>query len=82
MEYLGLESGLPGFRRRFTCDALLGIPLGPFPFRLRGSHPLRPAFPHRSARFIFPCQGPATPPGEPGGLAYSAFARRYLRNLC
>ncbi len=27
-------------------------------------------------------RGPATPRGEPRGLGSSAFARRYLRNLC
>ena len=48
MEYLGLESGLPGFRRGFTCPVLIGIPVGLSGFRLRGSHPLRPAFPCRS----------------------------------
>ena len=29
-----------------------------------------------------PCRGPATPRGMPRGLASSAFARHYLRNLC
>ena len=29
MEYLGLESGLPGFGRGFTCPVLIGIPVGP-----------------------------------------------------
>ena len=48
MEYLGLESGLPGFGRGFTCPVLIGIPVGLSGFRLRGSHPLRPAFPCRS----------------------------------
>ena len=28
MEYLALESGLPGFGRGFTCPALLGMPIG------------------------------------------------------
>lgn len=38
-EYLALESGLPGFRRRFTCDALLGIPLGWLLLSLTGLSP-------------------------------------------
>ena len=43
-----MESGLPGFGRGFTCPVLIGIPVGLSGFRLRGSHPLRPAFPCRS----------------------------------
>ena len=50
MEYLALESGLPGFGRGFTCPVLLGIPIGRTEgFRLRGSHPLWPLFPEGSA---------------------------------
>ena len=54
--------------------------------RVRGSHPLRPAFPDRSARMP-PDRGktPRRPcnPGrpKPPGLGSSAFARRYWRNL-
>ena len=54
--------------------------------RVRGSHPLRPAFPDRSARM--PTDRGKTPrrpcnPGrpKPPGLGSSAFARRYWRNL-
>ena len=37
------------FRQDFTCPALLVARLVPHsPLRLRGSHPLRPAFPDRS----------------------------------
>ena len=32
-------------------------------------------------RFFMPRRSPATPPGKPDGLASSAFARHYLRNL-
>ena len=49
-EYLGLEGGPPGFPRGFTCPAVLWILLAASVFRLRGSHPLRPAFPCSSAR--------------------------------
>ena len=48
-EYLALEDGPPIFRQDFTCPALLLSRLVPrTPLRLRGSHPLRPAFPDRS----------------------------------
>src|SRR5205823_5121252 len=39
----------------------LGFPLGQLEFRLRGSHPLWPAFPDGSAIFAGPNCGPATP---------------------
>jgi hypothetical protein len=49
-EYLALEDGPPMFRQDFTCPALLFANLVPPPcFRIRGYHPLSPAFPDRSA---------------------------------
>ena|SRR5579883_2640665 len=57
------------------------MPLGLRPCRLRGSHPLRPAIPGRSATGSGPNRGPTTPGGaSPPGLGWSAFARRYSRN--
>ena len=47
-----MDGGPPVFPRGFTCPAVLWIHSSLFRFRLRGSHPLRPAFPCRSA--IFP----------------------------
>ena len=48
-EYLALEDGPPIFRQDVTCPALLLSRLVPHsPLRLRGFHPLRPAFPDRS----------------------------------
>ena len=48
-EYLALEDGPPIFRQDFTCPALLVSSLVPHQdFRVRGYHPLRPAFPDRS----------------------------------
>ena len=48
-EYLALEDGPPIFRQDFTCPALLVSRLVPrTPLQVRGSHPLRPAFPDRS----------------------------------
>ena len=50
-EYLALEDGPPFFRQDSTCPALLVAALVPPPaFRIRGSHPLRPPFPERSAK--------------------------------
>ena len=37
------------FRQDFTCPALLKDPQG---LRIRGCHPLRPAFPDRSASLL------------------------------
>jgi hypothetical protein len=49
-EYLALEDGPPIFRQDFTCPALLLASLVPPPrFRIRGYHPLWPAFPDRFA---------------------------------
>ena len=44
-EYLGLRGGPRSFRQGFSCLVLLWIPLCQYVFRLRGFHPLRPAFP-------------------------------------
>ena len=52
-EYLALEDGPPIFRQDSTCPALLFATLvPPFPFRIRGYHPLLPDFPDRFARDI------------------------------
>jgi hypothetical protein len=49
-EYLALEDGPPIFGQDFTCPALLIAPLvPPRSFRIRGYHPLWPAFPDRFA---------------------------------
>ena len=45
-EYLALEDGPPMFRQDFSCPALLVVRLVPQQsFRVRGYHPLWPAFP-------------------------------------
>ena len=50
--------------------------------RIRGSHPLWPAFPKPfSCRFQIPC-AVRTPVRTRTGLGSSAFARRYWRNRC
>ena len=78
-EYLDLDRGRPGFGQGSSCPALLRILLDGLGFCVRGSHPLRPAFPCRSANlssFTLQSYNPAR-----GGLGSSAFARRYSRNL-
>jgi hypothetical protein len=52
-EYLALEDGPPIFRQDFTCPALLIAALvPPATFRVRGYHPLWPAFPDRFAKSL------------------------------
>ena len=48
-EYLALADGPAGFAQDFSCPALLRIPLRRSGLRVRGSHPLWPRFPARSA---------------------------------
>ena len=50
LEYLALPDGPGGFTQDFSCPAILRIPLGHRTVRVRGSHPLWPDFPDRSAR--------------------------------
>ena len=57
-EYLALGGGPPDFPQGSTCLAVLWIPPGPSRFRLRGFHPLRPAFPGCLANFSGPFCGP------------------------
>ena len=61
-----MDGGPPIFPRGFTCPAVLWILQLHFCFRLRGSHPLRPAFPCRSANFHGNLRSPN--PVKPEGL--------------
>ena len=65
-EYLGLESGLPIFRQDFTCPALL---------KDIGSHYAYGAVTHYGPTFQKVLLV------SPMSLAWSAFARHYLRSL-
>ena len=49
-EYLALGGGPPVFPQGFSCLVVLWIPLCHLAFRVRGFHPLWPAFPGRSTR--------------------------------
>ena len=79
-EYLALRGGPRAFHQGSTCLDVLWISPCRSPFRLRGFHPLWPAFPkpfHYSLRITYAVR---TPSCSHDGLGSSAFARRYLRN--
>ena len=80
-EYLALGDGPPGFRPASTCPALLRCQANVFPLRLRDSHPLRSNIPERFG-WVLRCRAWSYNPARssPGGLGWSAFARRYLRS--
>ena len=80
-KYLGLDDGPPSFPPDFTCPAVLRIPLTDSLFHLQDSHLLRSAFPCCSIRVHRAKCGPYPGRIAPSGLASSAFARHYLRNL-
>ena len=83
-EYLALPDGPGGFAQDSTCPALLRVPLCRSELRIRGSHPLWPDFPDRSARSdtyniaaLLPRNG-----RNRCGLGFSPFARHYWGNHC
>ena len=80
-EYLGLEGGPPVFPRDSSCPAVLWIQLDSNPFRLRGYHTLWPA--SQSVQLRILTHVAVRNPGDiaTSGLASSAFARHYSRNL-
>ena len=97
-ECSALEGGPPGFGPGSSCPALLGKESArSSELRLRGSHPVPPAFPGRSAddpvshlaRALGTRQSPPATPQvqrpqpvtEPAVWASPAFARRYSRDL-
>ncbi len=53
-----MDGGPPGFPRGFTCPAVLWKRRTKLGFRIRGSHPLWPAFPCRSPNLSRPCAAP------------------------
>ena len=77
-----MGGGPPAFPQGSSCLVVLRIPLCLLSLRVRGSHPLRPAFPkpfHWNSRIM---SAVLTPGCTHPGLGSSAFARRYLRNRC
>ena len=97
-ECSALEGGPPCFSPGFTCPDLLGeAVLQALPFRVRGSHPVPPAFPGRSATTKLSDCSPGIGPWDVAprdpraatplrlsactGLGWPGFARRYSRDL-
>ena len=77
-----MEGGPPRFPRDSPCPAVLGRKLGCVPaLRLRGSHPLWPAFPGCSARTATASWGTAAPPSlalNPTIATAAALARSWF----
>ena len=69
------------FSPDFSCPLILWILLAHFRFHLRGFHPLRPTFPDPSVSFHDARYSPNPNHISIVGLASSAFARHYSRNL-
>ena len=75
-----MGGGPPEFPQGFTCLVVLRIPLAALRFRIRGFHPVSPAFPK-----LF-CYPPAhllrsiTPKDKSLGLGSFHFARHYFGN--
>ena len=76
-----MEGGPPVFPADSTCPQVLWIQTANFTFRLRDYHSLWLGFPSHSAMLCraYVCPNPKSIATL--GLACSAFARRYLRNL-
>ena len=76
-----MRGGPRPFPQGSSCPVVLRIPLPSFFFRLRGFHPLRPAFP-APFRFFSGWSFAAPYPGAlpRPGLGSSRFARRYSGN--
>ncbi len=80
-EYLALRDGPRGFRRNFSCSAVLRILLGVVSISSTG---LSPSLAEFSKSFNYtnrlPYRSPTTPTSKLVGLGSSRFARRYSGN--
>ena len=77
-----MGGGPPDFPQGFSCLVVLRIPLAALRFRVRGFHPLWPAFPKP---FFYPLAHMSqsiTPKCTHSGLGSFPFARRYSGNRC
>jgi len=80
-EYSGLRMVPARCRQDCTVPPYLGSPLGQSPFRLRGSHPLWPAFSRRLAlQRTGPMRSHTTPTGVLRRFGLSASLAHYSRN--
>ena len=79
IECLALREGPRGFRPGFTCPTLLGYRIGPLALVAYGAVTRSgAAFQRASAnRSWIPWLRPHDPEGDPVGLGWSPFARRY-----
>ena len=77
-----MGGGPPDFPQGFSCLVVLRIPLAALRFRVRGFHPLWPAFPKP---FFYPLAHMSqsiTPECTHSGLGFFLFARRSSGNRC
>ena len=76
-----MGGGPPGFPQGFSCPVVLWILLPIARFRIRGFHPLWPAFPKPFCYRLIMASAVRNPDPPKGvGLASFPFARRYLGN--
>ena len=78
-----MGDGPPGFRRNFSCSAVLRIHIGVTTLFITGLLPsvadLSRSL-HLRSLFVTPMECPTTPKGKPFGLGCFRFARRYSGN--
>ena len=77
-----MGGGPPDFPQGFSCLVVLRIPLAALRFRLRGFHPLWPAFPKPFSYPLAHMSQSITPECTHSGLGSFLFARRYSGNRC
>ena len=75
-----MGGGPPDFPQGFSCLAVLRIPLAVFWFRVRGFHPVLPAFPKPFHCHTTHFMWSITPAHCCSGLGSFPFARRYSGN--
>ena len=77
-----MEGGPSDFPQGFSCLVVLWILSAAFRFRLRGFHPLWPAFPKPFGSLPAHFRQSVTPVCTHTGLGSFPFARRYSGNRC
>ena len=77
-----MRGGPRSFRQGFSCPGVLRIPPRCSALRVRGFHPLWPAFPKPFRSRLTPFRRSIPRSAMRPGLGSSGFARRYSRNRC
>ena len=77
-----MEGGPSDFPQGSSCLVVLWLLSAALCFRLRGFHPLRPAFPKQFCWLHAHLRQSVTPACTHAGLGSSPFARRYSGNRC